>query len=251
MVKYTPFLLQMVRTNFIGKYKRSNLGIIWSVLRPLLTMLIMLVVFSKLIGRNIQHYASYMLVGMTLFGLFSETTNGAMSSIRSGAGMIIQTGAPKFIFPLSKCLLALVHFSFSFAILLFIMMSNGVQFSWHMIMFPIPVIYTAVFAYGIGLILAVSYMFFQDTQHLWGVLMSLLNYMSAIFFKIDIVPESFRPVFYANPMYHFITMFRNILVYQTFPTPGEHLTAIAFCLCSMFIGGAVFRSKQNELLLHL
>jgi ABC-2 type transport system permease protein len=249
--KFTPFLTQMVRKDFIGKYKRSNLGIVWSVLRPLLTMLIMMLIFSKLIGRNIQFYASYMMVGMTLFGLFSEATNGAMVSIRSSAGMIMQTGAPKYIFPLSKCLLALLNFIFSFAVLLFIMYINGVPFSPYMLLFPIPVVYTIVFSYGIGLMLSVGYMFFQDMQHLWGVITTLLNYMSAIFYKIDIVPDFMKPVFGANPMYLFITMFRNVLVYDTMPTLGDHLTAIAFCASSLAVGIAVFRSKQNELLLHM
>jgi ABC-2 type transport system permease protein len=192
-----------------------------------------------------------MMVGMTLFHLFSEATNGAMVSIRSSAGLIMQTGAPKYIFPLYKCLLALLNFIFSFVVLLFIMYINGVPFSPYMLLFPIPVIYTIVFSYGIGLMLSVGYMLFQDMQHLWGVITTLLNYMSAIFYKIDIVPDFMKPVFSANPMYHFITMFRNVLVYETMPTLGDHLTAIAFCACSIAVGIAVFRSKQNELLLHM
>lgn len=247
-LKYLPFLYEVVKREFKSKYKRSVLGIVWSVLNPMLTMLILALVFSALFN-SIENFPSYLFNAQIIFGLFSEATTGCMTSIHSGGGMILRTSVPKYMFPLSKCLVALVNQGLAMVAAVIIMLITGVQPSWTMLLFVFPVGYTLLFSLGIGLILATGLMYFEDLQHLYGIITTALMYLTPMFYPIEIVPEFMLPVYACNPIYHFVRMMRNVMMYQTPPTLQDHLICLAFCVGTLAIGVSLFKKKQNEFVL--
>jgi len=249
--KYRPLLTQLVRRDFLVKYKRSVLGVVWTLLNPLANMIILSIVFSELFRVTIPYFPVYVLSGTVLFGCFAEATQGALQSVVAQASFVRKVYVPKYIFPLSTTLTGFVTLLFSLAALLLVMLVTGAPFHAAMLIAPAVIVYMLVFCSGMGMLLSTAYVFFRDTVHIYGVLTLALNYLSAIFFNVSIVPERYMVIFAVNPMYHYIRVFRMAMLYGTWPPLMDHLICGGIAMIALCVGIFVFYRNQDKFILHV
>lgn len=249
--KYRPLLFQLVRRDFLAKYKRSVLGVLWSLLNPLLTMLVMTIVFSFLFRFDIENYPVYLLSGQIIFTMFSEVTNLCMSSVTGAAALMKKVSVPKYIFPLSRALSSLVNFGFSLVALILVMIMTGAPFHIQMLYIPVAALYIFMFSTGIGLILSAAVVFFRDINYLYGILLTAVTYFTPLFYPISIIPDRFRWIISLNPLYHFVECFRTCAIYGGIPSLWQNLVCALLALISLGMGLFVFYRKQDQFILYI
>lgn len=251
LFKFRSLLYQLVRRDFKSKYKRSVLGIFWTVLSPLLMMLVMTIVFSTLFRFDIKNFPVYLLSGQIFFGLFSEATNMSMSSVLGASALIRKVAMPKYIFPVSRTISSLVNFAFSLLALFFVMLMTSAPFHWTIVLIIIPVLYTFIFSLGIGLILSAAAVFFRDVTYLWNIFITALSYLTPLFYPISIVPDKYRMIISLNPMYHFVEYFRTVAIYGNIPTLWQNMVCLLMAVVSLAIGLYIFYKKQDDFILYI
>lgn len=249
-IKYRPLLYQLVRRDFLAKYKRSVLGVLWSLLNPLFTMLIMTVVFSFVFRFDIENFPVYLLSGQIVFTMFSEITNLCMNSVISAAPLMKKVSVPKYIFPISRALSSLINFAFSFVALILVMVVTKAPFHLTMLYCIVPIFLTFIFSTGIGLILSAAVVFFRDVTYLYGILLTAITYFTPIFYPISIIPDYFRWIISLNPLYHMVECFRTCVIYGGIPTLWQNLVCITLAVLSLGIGLLVFVREQDRFILY-
>ena len=187
MKKFSPLLVNLVSKDFKIKYRRSTLGVIWSVLNPLLTMIVLTNVFGVLLRIQVPNFATYYIVGSCIWTFFSEATTNSLNSVIGSASLIKKVYIPKYMFPLEKCLFALVNFAFTLIAVLVVMIAQGVYPTWTTLLFPLPVMYCFVFVCGVSLFLSAANVYFRDIEHLYGVLLTLWMYLTPIIYPLDLL----------------------------------------------------------------
>ena len=233
------------------KYKRSFLGVFWALLNPLLMMTVMAIVFSNVFKFSIEKFPVYLLSGQILFSFVGEATGSAMTSIIYGAGLIKKVYIPKYILPLSKICSTFVALLYSLVALFVIMIFFHVTPTWRWVLFPVPLIYAFIMSVGLGLLLSVAATYFRDTVHLYSVVLQAWMYLTPIFYPMDALPENIQLLIKLNPMYHFITYFRNVLIYGITPTLQTNIVCFVVSFGALVIGVAVFKRHQKNFLLHI
>lgn len=249
--KYQPLLFQLVRRDFLSKYKRSVLGVLWSLLSPLLTMLILTAVFSTLFRYDIENFPVYLLSGQIVFSMFSEITNMCMSSVLGAASLMKKVSVPKYIFPLSRAISSLINFAFSFVALLLVMMVTRAPFHPQMLYVIVTVFYAFVFSTGIGLILSAAVVFFRDITYLYGLFLTAATYFTPLFYPISIIPDNLRWIISLNPLYHFVECFRTCAIYGGIPSLWQNLVCSLLALLSLGMGLFVFYRQQDRFILYV
>ena len=253
--RYRYLIYYLISRDFKLKYRRSVLGVVWSVLNPLLMSLVMYLVFSSMFagmrGGGIDNFAVFLLIGQILFGLFSEATSSAMSSVLSSAPLLRKVYIPKYIFPLEKVCFALVNCVFSLVALVILMIFTGCKFYWTAFLGLYPLLTLFVFSLGIGLFLAMAVVFFRDVMHIWGVFCTALMYFSAIFYDPELMSGFVQQVIKINPLYWYITAFRKTVLYGELLTTNMILVCGGCALVSIVIGLWAFRKHQDKFVLHL
>ena len=258
--KYKFLLSQLVIRDFKVKYKRSVLGVLWSVLYPLLMMMVMAIVFSNMFKFSMEgvNYLVYLMSGLVIFNYFSEATNNAMGAIFGNASLINKVYIPKYIFPVAKCIFVGINFLFSLIPLFLITWFSGnvvdgtkcyinIYYLW------LPFIYLCVFMFtiGIGYILATVSVFLRDMIYMWGIAITILNYFTPIFYSITILPDYLQNIFRLNPLYMYINATREILLFSTAPQPVYLLACFGIGFVTMIIGLAIFKRKQDKFVYYL
>lgn len=261
LFKYKDLLFNLTSKDITIKYRRSVLGVLWSVLNPLLMMCVITLVFSTmfkqqtLINGKPVPFPLYYLLGYVLFNFVAEGTSYAMSSIISSGPLIKKVYIPKYIFPLEKCMFSFVNMLFSLiaaaAVFIFYLLMGKTSLYASMLLFPLPLIYTFIFTVGFSLLLASLAPFFRDLLHLYTVFLTAWTYLTPIFYPIDLIHEQYRRFFKLNPLYHFIDYFRNIMLAGKIPGLKENLICLAFGVVIFAIGVAVFRKNQNKFVLYV
>lgn len=251
LIKYQWLLKELVARDLKIKYRKSVLGYLWSILNPLLMMTILTLVFSNMFRFDIENYPVYLLTGQLMFTFFAESTNMAMNSILSGAALIKKVYLPKYIFPLSRIISSFTTMIFSLFALLIVMLVTDSEFHITIIILPLVLMYVFIFSIGISLILSTIIVFFRDTQYLYGVLLTALNYLTPIFYPVNILPDWLKEIMVFNPMYNFIEMFRNIMIYGRWPEVTEHCICILFAVGTLMLGIYIFKKKQNNFILYI
>ncbi len=248
---YRYLLYDLVSRDIKTKYRRSVLGVLWSVLNPLLMMLVLTAIFSNIFKFQIEDFPIYYLTGYILFNFVSESTNFAMNSIIYSAGLIKKVYIPKILFPLEKCLFSLVNLCFSLIAAVIVFLILGVEPHWTILLFPLPLILLFVFNLGVSLILATMNTFFRDVGYLYGVFITVWMYLTPIIYPITILPGWMQSIVRINPLTHFVEYFRNVTIYGTVPTLSENLICIAYSLTFLVIGVLVFQKKQNKFIFYI
>lgn len=251
MRKHQFLFQQLVHRDFTKKYKRTVLGVAWSVLSPLLTLLVMNVIFGTLLGSDIEHYTIYLFSGQLVFSFFNESTNEGMTSLLNNADIFTKVNVPKYMFLLSKNISSLINFGITLCIYFLFVLINGIPITWKFILLLYPIVCLVMFNVGVGLILSAAYVFFRDIQYLYGIFTMLLMYMSAIFYSIDTFPQIGRNLFLVNPVYVYIRYFRKIVIENTIPSVWFHLIAIGYALIALWVGFFIYKKKNHSFLYYV
>ena len=251
-LKRHQFLFEeLVKRDFKKKYKRTVLGMLWSVLSPLLTLLVMRLVFTQFFGRNTPHYTTYLFCGNLIFAFFNESTSQGMSSLMGNAAIFTKVNVPKYLFLLSKNVQCLLNFGLTLCVFVLFCVLDDITFTWRWVMLLYPVCLLVCFNIGVGLILSALYVFFRDIQYLWSVFTTLLMYMSAIFYTIDRYPPEMQNLFLLNPVYLFIRYFREIVIDMTIPSVWFHLLMLADTLIAVGIGCWMYKKYNHRFLYYV
>lgn len=244
-------LSSLVGRDFKIKYRRSVLGVLWSVLNPLLMMIVLTIVFSTFFRFSIENFPVYLILGQVLFQFMSDATSTSMRSIIDAAPLIKKIRINKWLFPLEKTTFALLNFAFSFiaviAVELFFRITPTIQILW----LPFVIICVYGFSLGLGFLLSALVPFFRDIEHLWSVLLTAWTYATPLFYPVDILPDWAVPIMRANPMYHYVTVLRKSMLWGQVPSSGEIIFCIAAAVISLIIGYLVFNKLQKKFILYV
>ena len=253
-------LKQLVSKDFKIKYRRSFLGVAWSVLNPLLMMIVMAIVFTTIFaqGRNgsvtPEMYPLYLIVGNVTFAVMSDSTSQALSSIIYASSLLKKVKVHRFVFPVQKVLFSLVNFAFSLIAVAIVMLWFRVVPTWHLLLLPVCLILLMFFCMGVGLLLSAATVFFRDVMHLWSVVLTAWTYFTPIFWTTDYIlkmPHILRVLMYTNPMYNYLQFMREIFLFQTCPTPLEFGLCVAWAVIAMAIGYTVFHKNEHKFILYI
>ena len=252
LYNYRYLIKQLVTKDIKLKYSRSFLGYVWSVLNPLMVMVVMYLVFSKMFRFNIDNYSAYLIIGQTLFTFMTEATNQAIFSITGNGPLLKKVYVPKYVFTLSKVTSSLVNLVFSLGAMIIVFVITKVQFSWAMLFFPVILMEVYIFSLGLGLFLAEAAVFFRDIQYIYNVLTTAWMYLTPIFYPMEQLPESVqKAIKIFNPMYQYITQFRTISLHQTLPAAGDVVYGFAIAFVFLIVGSWAFIRKQDDFILYI
>lgn len=243
--RYKYLVFQLTRRDILARYKRSFLGIAWTMLNPLGMMIVMSIVFSRLFS-SVPSYPAYVLSGLIAWTFFSQSTNAAMSGIIWGGGLIQRIYVPRTSFAISAILTALVNLSLSVIPLLLVMLVMRVPISWSILFLPVSMLILAAFSLGIGLILSTMAVYFPDVAEMYQIVLIAWMYLTPVIYPEDIIPEQFSTLYHLNPMYQLIRLFRLPIYNGRLPTVEEILPAIIISVVVLIIGWLYFTSKSDE-----
>ena len=247
-------LRQLVTKDFKLKYRRSALGVAWSVLNPLLMMIIMAAVFSRLMGRaddSIPNFPLYIIIGNTAFNLMSDSTSRGLMSIIEASSLLKKVKINRWVFPVQKVLFAVVNYAFSLIAVVLVMIF--VQYAPSVYaLYVIPGLFMlSVFCIGLSLFLSCAAVFFRDVIHLWSVFLTAWTYLTPMFYSIIILPEWLQTLESFNPMYLYLTYLRDALLFRVNPSLELTLGCAGFAVASLVIGYLVFRRHESKFILYI
>ncbi len=248
---YSFLLTELIKRDISGKYKDSTLGLFWSFLNPLLSMIVLTIVFSTFFGRTIENFPVYLLSGKLVFDLFANATTGAMDSIKGNSEIIKKIYVPKYMFAVGIVCSEFINFLISLVVLIAVMVVTGAPFYMSLLYSPIPLFFLLVLTMGVGLILATLTTFFTDIKYLYGVLIMLLSFMTPLFYPIEIIPEQFLFFFKINPLYAAVSSFRDIVLYGAFPQTKFLLYLIITSIFALILGIYLFYRYQDEFVINI
>lgn len=251
-LKSHQFLFEeLVKRDFKKKYKGTVLGMAWSVLSPLLMLLVMKLVFTQFFGRNTPHYTTYLFCGNLVFSFFSESTTQGMSALLGNAGIFTKVNVPKYLFLFAKNVQCLINFGLTLLVFFAFCILDHITFTWRFILLVYPIFCLVLFNIGMGLILSALYVFFRDMQYLWRVCTQIIMYMSAIFYRVDKYSPHVQRLFLINPVYVYIKYFRVIVIDAVVPSLAFHLLMAAYALVAVGIGSLIYKKFNHRFLYYV
>lgn len=251
MKKYSFLLGQLVARDFKTRYKRSVLGVLWSMLSPLMTMGVQYIVFVNLFRWEIENYAVYLLIGTVAFNFFSEATQSALCAVTGSASLITKVYVPTYVFPISKVLSSCINLAFSTLALYVIILIQGVPLNVYHLLIPVLYVMLILFSLGIGMILAALMVYFRDMQFLYGVVITLWMYLTPLFYPVNIIPKSVFGIYRLNPMYQYVTFFRTLVLDAAMPSPEQWLFCFAYAVAFMVLGSLIFGKMKKKFILYV
>ncbi|WP_296883763.1 ABC transporter permease [uncultured Methanobrevibacter sp.] len=242
------FLLEeIVKKNFSSKYKDSVLGILWTILSPLLMMALFTIIFSTIFGGTIDNFAVYFLCGWCLFQFFNSSISSSMNALKGNKPILQRTPAPKYIFVLGSILSEFLNFLIMLILLVVILFITNATFHFPIIFFSIiPIISLFIMIVGLGLILSVACVYYTDIGHLWSVISMMLLYASAVFYPMDIIPQPFRGYIMLNPLYWVIDQFRCFVYKGIVPNGISLINSLFLSLIILICGIIIFKKYENK-----
>lgn len=251
-LKQHQFLFEeLVKRDFKTKYKRTVLGMGWSLLSPLLMLLVMRLMFTQLFGRTMQYYTTFLFCGNLIFTYFSEATSQGMQSLMGNSYIFTKVNVPKYMFLLAKNVQTFINFLLTLCVFFLFCVLDNITFTWKMVCLLYPICCLVLFNLGVGLILSALFVFFRDIYYLWSVFTQLLMYMSAIFYSIDSYSYTVQCLFLLNPIYLFIRYFRKIVIETTIPTIWFHLLMAADVLIVLGVGCWMYKKYNHRFLYYV
>ena len=251
-LRYKYLLFELVKKNIKLKYRRSYLGILWTLVEPLLTMIVLTLVFGTLFGKDDRTYPVYILCGRLLYSFFSSASKAGLKAVSGNAAMIKKVYVPKYIYVVAAIISNFVTFVISLVVLVGVAAVLRVEPTWHIVEGLIPLVILFVMTLGIGLILATLNVFFRDIEYIWSVLTMLIMYASAIFYTTERVINTGNGwVFNVNPIYMCIANFRNTVLYGTAMNVDYCIHSAIFAVLSVIIGSVLFYKEQDKFILYV
>ena len=253
-------LKQLVTKDFKIKYRRSVLGVAWSVLNPLLMMVVMSIVFSTIFGQSRngsitpEMYPLYLIVGNITFSVMSESTNQALMSIIWASSLLKKVKVHRWVFPVQKVLFSLVNFSFSLVAVALVMLFFRVVPTWHLILLPVCLLLLMCFCMGLGMMLSALAVFFRDVMHLWTVVITAWMYLTPIFWTTDYISQMahwIQVLVVVNPMYNYLQFMRDIFLFNTVPSALTFGLCVAWAVIALSAGYTVFHKTEHKFILYI
>lgn len=248
---YRFLLSQLIGRDFAVKYRRSYLGIIWVILNPLLTMIVLSAVFAFIFRFNIANFPVYLILGQVIFNFYSEATQISTTTITGSGQMIKKIYIPKYIFPLSKTMFSFFNFVLSFIPVLLVVLYYKIPITPNILYLPLLLVFYFCFVLGISFILSAMQVFMRDTQYLYGIFLTLLGYTTPIFYSVDSMSPLLQRIMLLNPLYHYMTVLRTILLYGMAPTVQEMSVCIFLGVLFLGIGLSYFFKRQKKFILYI
>ena len=239
---------QLTAREIKRKYARSYLGIVWSVLNPLLSMAVLSLIFSQLFRRSIENYPIYYLTGYILWQTFTGATNAAMTTLVDNKMLLLKVKFPMDLFILTRVYTALINLGYSLVAYVLMLVVFQVTPKWTMLFSPVVIFCLIVFSLGISYMLATAYVFFGDIKHLYSVVLTLWMYCSAIFYPVEQLQGLIRVVIWNNPLYTYIHCLRKAVMYGTLPDTVEFLQMILWAAAIYGLGYGIFRRCRSKIL---
>lgn len=245
ILKENQFLFEeLVKRDFKKKYKRTVLGMLWSILSPLLMLCVLATIFGQFFGRSTAHYIIYLFSGQVIFNYYTESTNEGMNALMSNSNIFTKINVPKYLFLFSKNVSALINFGIILVIYFLFVAFDGIAFTWKLLCLIYPIICLVFINLGIGLVLSALFIFFRDIQYLYRLFTQVVMYGSAIFYSIDGMSKKVQMIFYCNPIYVCIEYFRDVVIKGVIPSANIHLL-LAFYALALFSLGCYIYKKYN------
>jgi ABC-type polysaccharide/polyol phosphate export permease len=251
LVRFRAVLGNMVAQELRVRYQRSVLGFVWTLLNPLLMMLTLTIVFSKLLNKGAAEYAVHLFAGMVPWTLFSQTISECAFCIIANEGLIRKIYLPKLIFPLLRLLVNSTTFALSMAAMFLLLVPLGARFSWAMLMLPVAAALLAVFTLGLSLMIAVGNTFYRDCSHLVGVVLQAWYFATPILYDLEAMPAAARWKFWLNPAFPFVRMFQVIIQGGRWPDLATFGLAALIAGAALGVGYAAFKSYEDQLIFRL
>ncbi len=258
--RYWFLMSQLISRDFKVKYKRSVLGVLWSLLNPILMMTVMAIVFSQMFKFKVDgiNYLIYLMTGIVLWNYFSAASNMAMTSVVENFTLINKIYIPKYVFPISKCLFVGIDFLLSlipwFGMIILSYFGFG-EFTCHIniyyLVLPYIFLCMLMFTIGIGLLLSCVSVFLRDVFHIYGIVLTIWNYLTPVFYSVEILPAKLQYLMNFNPLYQFLTAARTIVVYEQMPTLKTIGIITLFGVGMLLIGSYLFRKKQDKFIYYI
>ena len=253
-------LRQLVTNDFKIKYRRSILGVAWSVLNPLLMMVVMSIVFSTIFGQSRngsitpEMYPLYLIVGNITFSVMSESTNQALMSIIAASSLLKKVKVHRWVFPVQKVLFSLVNFAFSLVAVALVMLWFRVLPTWHLILLPVCLFLLMCFCMGLGMMLSALAVFFRDVMHLWTVVITAWMYLTPIFWTTDYIGQMahwIQVLVVVNPMFNYLQFMRDIFLFNTTPSMLTLGLCVFWAVAALVVGYAVFHKTEHKFILYI
>ncbi|MBQ6840343.1 MAG: ABC transporter permease [Oscillospiraceae bacterium] len=250
--RYRDLLKLLVSKNIKLKYRRSWLGYVWSILNPLLIMIVMTVVFSSMFKRNIENFPVYLFCGQLLFNYMNNSTTQAIFSINNSAALLKKTYVPKYMFTLARITSGLVDLLFSLGALVLVLIATQSRVTWYALLFPFVLLQLYVFCVGLGLFLAQANVFFKDTQFIYSAFTTAWLYLTPIFYPLEALPEGIQwCISHLNPMYFFIGQFRALVYSGTMPETYLIISGCVAAVAMLLLGMWSFMRSKDRFILYI
>ncbi|WP_296030645.1 ABC transporter permease [Dorea sp.] len=249
--KFQPLLSELIARDIKVKYRKSVLGVLWTLLNPLFMMIVLSVVFSNLFKFDVEYFPVYLLSGQLIFNFYSEVTTTSMSAIIDNGPLIKKVYVPKYLFILARTFSSTINLLASFTALICVMVAMRVELHYTVLLVPIPLFFIVAFSLGVGLLLSAITVKFRDIMHLYSVFVTALMYLTPVIYPMSILPEWLKPIVLLNPITNILQMFRNVMMYNTLPSLSSIAIALIECGVMLVIGLYVFYKRQDSFILDI
>lgn len=250
-LKFQPLLSELVARDVKIKYRRSVLGVLWTLLNPLCMMIILSVVFSNIFKFDIENFPLYVLSGQVIFNFFNDATTSSMTAIINNAALLKKIYVPKYLFVLARIFSSFINLMASFTALLLVMIAVRAELHWTLFLSWFPLLMVVVFSLGVGMLLAALTVRFRDIMHLYSVFTTGLMYLTPVIYPMSMLPDRIRVIVLMNPLTNYLEMFRDLAFYNTLPSPGALAIGILEGAAAVVLGIYVFYKNQDEFILNI
>jgi ABC-type polysaccharide/polyol phosphate export permease len=246
---YRNLIQQLVRRDILTRYKRSVLGIAWTLLNPLGMMLVLTLAFSQIFKfATVNGYPAYVLSGLLPWNFFSQATTAAMVNLIWGGGLLHRIYIPRASFAIAAIGTGLVNTILATIPLLLVMLITGVPIRISIIFLPVSLLLLAAFSLGLGLLISTVAAYFPDVSEMYQILLAAWFYLTPIIYPADILPEAYGYwITMLNPMFHLVNLYRIPTYYGRFPTLEELIPSLVISTVMLVIGWWVFSNKSDEI----
>lgn len=247
VIHYRDLIALLARRDIATRYKRSVLGIAWTMLNPIGMMIVLTIAFSQLF-KDIAGYPAYILNGLIVWQFFSQTTTAAMVNLVWGGGLLHRIYLPRTSFALAAIITGLINLLIALVPLLVVMLILGMPIRLSVLLLPVPVLLLMAFSLGLGLLLSTIAVYFPDVVEMYQIILTAWMYLTPVFYPESILPAQISwYITHLNPVYYLVRLFRAILYEGRFPLFGEIWPALVIALLMLVIGWIVFTRKSDEI----
>lgn len=246
IIRYRDLIFQLIRRDIVARYKRSVLGILWTMLQPLGMMIVMTIIFSQLFGR-VESYAAYLLSGLIAWTFFAQTTMEAIHQSVWGGALMRRINVPYTVFSVASVGTGVVNLLLSLAPLFLILLISKKTVTWAVVFLPVPILFLTAFALGVGLMLSSLAVRFPDISQMYQIVVQAWMYLTPIMYPQDVIPEAYRHlVLYLNPMYYLIRMFRAAIYDGVLPSMNIIAVGGAISVITLLLGWIYFSREADK-----